>query len=79
MVKSWLKSSTPRTFCIRRRMRPEGERSPLTSIDMYPGLTPISLASQFWERFSVVSRFQRAAVSSRTTFRPARLRWPFFL
>ena len=51
----------------------------LTSVDTDPGLTPISLASQFWERFSRVRRFQRAAVSSRTTIRPLRLRGPFRL
>ena len=50
----------------------------LTSVDTDPGLTPISLASQFWERFRV-RRFQRAAVSSRTTIRSLRLRGPFRL
>ena len=68
---------TSRALSIRWRMRPEGERPPLTSIDMYPGLIPTSLASQFWERFRRLSRLQRAAASSRTTVRPARLGRPF--
>ena len=38
------------------------------------GADPDLLASQFWERFSSVSRSHRAAVLSRTTVRPPRLR-----
>ena len=54
-------------------------RLALTGVAMHPGLTPISVARRFRERFGVVSRSQRPAVLSRTTVRPLLFGFPRFL
>ena len=59
---------------------PEGGSPLVEQHGEVSGAMPTSLASQLWERFSRLSRSQRAAASSRTTVRPPRLRrraWAF--